>query len=133
MIAHCFLDQMKEVDVTCSHSGPRFSSDNAFGESQFKTQKYQLDYPGRFDIVTHARDWCEDYFDWYNFKHHYIGMSSFTPEQVYTGRHLKVGMDKQQALDERYVLRTQPRALCKGSADGCDAAAIGRHKLNRPE
>lgn len=40
---------MQSLDVTCSHSRPRVSNDNAFSESQFKTQKYQPDYPGRFD------------------------------------------------------------------------------------
>ena len=130
MIAHGYLDQMKEMDVTCSHSRPRVSNDNAFSESQFKTQKYQPDYPGRFDSVVHARGWCEDYFDWYNFKHHHSGLAGFTPEQVFTGRYQKVAIDKQQALDARYALN---RTLCKGSADGCHAAAIGRHKSNRPE
>ena len=63
MIAHGYLDHMKALDVTCSHSRPRVSHDNAFSESQFKTQKYQPDYPGRFDNVGHARAWCEAHFD----------------------------------------------------------------------
>ena len=67
MIAHGYLDLMRELDVTCSHSRPRVSNDNAFSESQFKTQKYQPDYPGRFDTMAHARHWCEGYFHWYNF------------------------------------------------------------------
>lgn len=46
MIAHGYLDQMKALDVTCSHSRPRVSNDNPFSESQFKRQKYQPDYPG---------------------------------------------------------------------------------------
>ncbi len=107
MIAHGYLDQMKEMDVTCSHSRPRVSNDNAFSESQFKTQKYQPDYPGRFDSVAHARGWCEDYFDWYNFKHHHSGLAGFTPEQVFTGRYREVAIDKQQALDERYALNRE--------------------------
>jgi putative transposase len=48
MTAHSYLDQMRELDVTCSHSRPRVSNDNPFSESQFKTQKQQPDYPGRF-------------------------------------------------------------------------------------
>jgi putative transposase len=107
MTAHGYLDQMKEMDVTCSHSRPRVSNDNAFSESQFKTQKYQPDYPGRFDSVAHARDWCEDYFDWYNFKHHHSGLAGFTPEQVFTGRYREVAVDKQKAMDERYALNPE--------------------------
>ncbi len=112
MIAHGYLESMKELDVTCSHSRPRVSNDNAFSESQFKTQKYQPDYPGRFDSVAHARGWCEDYFDWYNFKHHHSGLAGFTPEQVFTGRYREVAIDKQQALDERYALN--PERFVKG-------------------
>ena len=63
MTAHGYLEQMRELDVTCSHSRPRVSNDNPFSESQFKTQKYQPDYPGRFNDMSHARNWCEDYFD----------------------------------------------------------------------
>ena len=74
MIAHGYLDQMRELDVTCSHSRPRVSNDNPFSESQFKTQKHQPDYPGRFSDVSHARHWSEDYFDWYNFEHHHSGL-----------------------------------------------------------
>ena len=107
MTAHGYLDQMKEMDVTCSHSRPRVSNDNAFSESQFKTQKYQPDYPGRFDSMAHARGWCEDYFDWYNFKHHHSGLAGFTPEQVFTGRYREVAIDKQKAMDERYALNPE--------------------------
>lgn len=102
MIAHGYLDLMRELDVTCSHSRPRVSNDNAFSESQFKTQKYQPDYPGRFDSATQARRWCEDYFQWYNFEHHHSGLAGFTPEQVFTGRYRDVAEQKQRALDVRY-------------------------------
>lgn len=102
MIAHGYLDLMRELQVTCSHSRPRVSNDNPFSESQFKTQKYQPDYPGRFDHASHARRWCEDYFDWYNFEHHHSGLAGFTPEQVFTGRYQEVAKQKQQALDDRY-------------------------------
>lgn len=102
MIAHGYLDMMNELSITCSHSRPRVSNDNPFSESQFKTQKYQPDYPGRFDNVAHARQWNEEYFDWYNFKHHHSGLAGFTPEQVFTGRYLEVAQLKQQALDASY-------------------------------
>jgi len=102
MIAHGYLENMMELDVTCSHSRPRVSNDNPFSESQFKTQKYQPDYPGRFDTVAHARRWCEAYFHWYNFEHHHSGLSGFTPEQVFTGHYKAVAEQKQRVLDARY-------------------------------
>ena len=102
MIAHGYLDLMRTLDVICSHSRPRVSNDNPFSESQFKTQKYQPDYPGRFDSVSHARRWCEEYFAWYNFEHHHSGLLGFTPEQVFSGRYRVVAKQKQSALDARY-------------------------------
>jgi putative transposase len=102
MIARSYLDLMQTLDVTCSHSRPRVSNDNPFSESQFKTQKYQPDYPGRFNHIAHSRRWCEDYFDWYNFKHHHSGLSGFTPEQVFSGRYRAVAADKQRVLDVVY-------------------------------
>jgi len=107
MTAHGYLDQMHELDVTCSHSRPRVSNDNPFSESQFKTQKYQPDYPGRFSDVCHAKNWCEEYFDWYNFDHHHSGLAGFTPEQVFTGRYHEIAEQKQRVLDERYALNPE--------------------------
>jgi len=112
MIAHGYLDQMKALDVTCSHSRPRVSNDNPFSESQFKTQKYQPDYPGRFRGTGHARHWCEDYFDWYNFEHHHSGLAGFTPAQVFTGRYRAVAKQKRQVLDESYA--RHPERFVKG-------------------
>lgn len=102
MTAHGYLDQMLELDITCSHSRPRVSNDNPFSESQFKTQKYQPDYPGRFNDIHHARLWTEEYVDWYNAEHHHSGLAGFTPEQVFTGSYHAIANDKQQALDAGY-------------------------------
>ncbi len=112
MIAHGYLDQMRELDVTCSHSRPRVSNDNPFSESQFKTQKTQPDYPGQFSDISHARHWCEDYFDWYNFEHHHSGLSGFTPEQVFTGHHIEIAKVKQRALDSRF--ESNPERFVQG-------------------
>ena len=112
MIAHGYLAEMMALDITCSHSRPRVSNDNPFSESQFKTQKYQPDYPGRFEHVSHARSWSEGYFGWYNDHHHHSGLAGFTPEQVFTGRYIDVAKQKQQALDARYA--QNPERFVKG-------------------
>ena len=39
---------LADLGASRSFSRPRVSADNAFSESQFKTMKYQPDYPGRF-------------------------------------------------------------------------------------
>lgn len=103
MIAHTYLDLMSELGITASHSRPRVSNDNPFSESAFKTQKYQPDYPGRFEGIVHANRWCTEYFPWYNFEHHHAGLAGFTPEQVHTGRYRQIGECKQRALDAHYA------------------------------
>lgn len=103
MIAHRYIDLMGELGVTLSHSRPRVSNDNAISEAQFKTQKYQPDYPKHFANAAHATQWCTDYFDWYNFSHHHSGLNGYTPEQVFTGRYHEVATEKQLALDSRYA------------------------------
>ncbi len=57
------------LGVVRSFSRPHVSDDNAFSESQFKTLKYQPDYPERFNSPTHAQAWCQEFFEWYNDHH----------------------------------------------------------------
>ena len=116
MIAQGYLDLMGEFGVTCSHSRPRVSNDNAFSESQFRTMKYQPDYPGRFENIASARDWCESYFDWYNFSHHHSGLSGYTPEQVFTGRHKEVEKKRSEALDAAYKANPERFVLGRPNA-----------------
>lgn len=112
MIAHRYIDQMHALGIMLSHSRPRVSNDNAFSESQFRTQKYQPDYPGCFESISHATQWNENYFDWYNFDHHHSGLAGYTPEQVFTGRYLEMAKEKQRSLDQRY--ERNPERFVKG-------------------
>lgn len=107
MTANGYLGDMKRLDITCSHSRPRVSNDNPISESGFRTLKYQPDFPGRFGGPTHARNWCDDYYDWYNFEHHHSGLNGYTPEQVFTGSYVNVARTKQAALDKRYVTNAE--------------------------
>lgn len=112
MTAHCYLDLLGELAITASHSRPRVSNDNAMSESQFKTMKYQPDYPRRFDSYDHAMRWCEDYVHWYNQGHHHSSLAGFTPHQVFSGEYLDVARIRQTALDEMYD--RHPERFSKG-------------------
>jgi transposase InsO family protein len=68
-----------KLGVERSFSRPRVSDDNAFSEAHFKTLKYQPDYPDRFSSDLHARGWGEEFFGWYNERHHHVGLALFTP------------------------------------------------------
>lgn len=102
MTAHCYLDLLSELAITASHSRPRVSNDNPMSESQFKTLKYQPDYPRRFDDLEHARQWCSDYVQWYNDDHHHSNLSGFTPQQVFTGSYQEIARVRQASLDYAY-------------------------------
>ena len=112
MIAQAYLDLLSELTITASHSRPRVSNDNAMSESQFKTLKYQPDYPRRFESLDHARRWCTEYVDWYNFHHHHSTLEGFTPAQVFTEQHLKLARVRQQALNAQY--QAHPERFVRG-------------------
>lgn len=90
------------LGVVRSFSRPHVSDDNAFSESQFKTLKYQPDYPDRFNSPTHARAWCQEFFAWYNDHHQHSGLALFTPADVFYGRVDEVAARRQTALDVAY-------------------------------
>jgi len=87
-----------------SFSRPHVSDDNAFSEAQFKTLKYQPDYPGLFTGMLHARGWLELFFTWHNDDHQHSGLALFTPAEVFFGRVAAVHAVRQKALDAAYAL-----------------------------
>ena len=105
-----------------SVSRPRVSNDNPFSEAQFKTLKYQPDYPGRFASELHARAWLQDFFAWHNDDHHHAGLALFTPADVFNGRVAAVAALRQAALDAAHHAHPErfpngkPRALLPPAA-----------------
>lgn len=92
------------LGVEQSFSRPRVSDDNPFSEAQFKTLKYQPDYPGFFTGLLHARGWLETFFDWHNGHHQHSSLALFTPAEVFFERVAVVHAVRQKALDAAYVL-----------------------------
>jgi hypothetical protein len=91
------------LGVQRSFSRPHVSDDNAFSEAQFKTLKYQPDYPGRFASELHARGWLQPFFGWHNDEHHHSNLALFTPADVFFGRVEQVRLVRQSALDAAYA------------------------------
>ena len=94
---------LASLGATRSFSRPRVSNDNAFSEAQFKTLKYQPDYPGRFDSELQGRGWLQDFFGWHNDEHHHASLALFTPADVFHGRVEIVRATRQAALDVAYA------------------------------
>ena len=93
---------LDSLGASRSFSRPRVSNDNPFSEAQFKTMKYQPDYPGRFASDLHGRAWLQDFFAWHNDHHHHAGLALFTPADVFHGRVAAVAATRQAALDAAY-------------------------------
>jgi putative transposase len=91
------------LGVARSFSRPRVSNDNPFSEAQFKTFKYQPDYPGRFACYEEARLYCQEVIGWHNEQHHHSGLALFTPADVFHGRVSEVAAVRQAALDAAYA------------------------------
>lgn len=112
MTAHGYLDLLGELAITASHSRSRVSNDNAMSEANFKTMKYQPDYPRRFQDIQHAQTWCRDYVEWYNYDHHHSALAGFTPAEVFTGDYQVIAHKRQLALNEAY--RQHPNRFMGG-------------------
>ena len=98
---------LASLGATQSFSRPHVSDDNAFSEAQFKTLKYQPDYPGRFAGELHARGWLQPFFAWHNDDHQHSGLALFTPAEVFFGRVAAVHRVRQDTLDAQYALHPQ--------------------------
>jgi len=77
---------LADLGVTKSHSRPHVSNDNPFSESHFKTLKYQPRFPKCFGCIEDAKQFCRDFFAWYNEAHHHASLGLMTPNQVHYGQ-----------------------------------------------
>jgi putative transposase len=112
MIAKPVMLLMSDLGVGPSHSRPHVSNDNPFSEAQFKTMKYQPDYPARFGSLIEARTWFQKFFPWYNTEHHHSGIGFMTPAAVHYGDAARLFLDRQQTLAAAYA--AHPERFVKG-------------------
>ena len=93
---------LRTLGIRPSHSRPRVSNDNPYIESLFKTVKYSLEFPERFESIEHARDFASWFFDDYNNHHLHSGLNWFTPASVHAGTATDVRIQRQQAHEAYY-------------------------------
>lgn len=100
---------LEKLGVVPSFSRPSVSDDNPFSESLFKTLKYHANFPKyeKFATIVGAREWVEDFVNWYNTQHLHSGIKFVTPAQRHQGldqmilhkRHMVYRMAKLQHPD----------------------------------
>ncbi len=93
---------LSDLGVTKTHSRPYVSNDNPFSESQFKTLKYQPQFPKRFGSIEDARSFCQSFFNWYNNDHHHSGIGLLTPAMLHLGQAQTVYQHREQVLQAAY-------------------------------
>lgn len=113
MTSQPFTQLLAQLGITPSLSRPRVSDDNPYSEAQFKTLKYQPDYPDRFGSLLHAEGYFEEFVVWHNEVHHHAGLALFTPGEVYRGEVEVVAQRRQDALDRAY--QAHPERFVRGA------------------
>ena len=104
---------LADLGVIKTHSRPHVSDDNPYSEAQFKTLKYQPDFPGSFGCLADARTWAKRFFEWYNNQHHHSGIGLLTPTDVHSGRAEAVRQQRQQVL--ALAFEKNPERFVKGA------------------
>lgn len=89
----------QSLGITLSYSRPRVSDDNPYSESLFKTVKYDLGFPQRFQDLQHARTHMNAFFADYNANHRHSGLNYYTPNTVHDERVEHAQRQRQATLD----------------------------------
>jgi putative transposase len=100
MISKSVALLLADLGVAKTHSRPHVSNDNPFSESQFKTLKYDPEFPDRFGSLPDARSFLLDFFVWYNTAHHHSALGWLTPYDVHHG------LAEQRLVERTAVLQT---------------------------
>ena len=102
MISKTVGELLTDLEVTKTHSRPYTSNDNPYSESQFKTMKYRPEFPKRFYSINELRQFCKNFFGWYNNEHYHSGLSFMTPKTVHYGDDKIVVEKRNKVLSEFY-------------------------------
>ncbi len=109
---------LADLGVTKSHSRPHVCDDNPYSESQFKTLKYRPEFPARFGTIQQARDFCRDFFDWYNRDHRHSGIGLHTPADVHYLTAITTRRDRSQTLEAAHALFPEEQTRSSSSSRG---------------
>ncbi len=91
-----------DLGICNSYSRPRVSDDNPFIESWFKTLKYHVSYPGKFNTLSDARTWFSTFVDFYNTSHSHSGLNFITPMQMRHGEYKKIAEKRNKTMMRAY-------------------------------
>jgi transposase InsO family protein len=131
MRAGTTLELARDLGITLSYSRPRVSDDNPYSESLFRTVKYDLEFPSRFQDLRHAREHLAAFFTSYNTHHRHSGLNYYTPDTVHDGLVQQASRQRQETLDACYA-RNPHRYRRRPTAPGVPPVAGINHKETNP-
>ena len=96
-----------DLKVDRSHSRPKVSNDNPYSEAAFKTLKYCPAFPERFGSIQDAREFCQQFFNYYNHQHYHSGIGLLTPATVHNGKAPEIISTRTTTLHTAYNTNPQ--------------------------
>lgn len=94
------LSALQMLGIVPSFSRPAVSDDNPFSESLFKTLKYCPQYPSRpFESIEAAREWVNEFVNWYNNVHLHSGIKFVTPASRHEGSDIQILKSRKQVYE----------------------------------
>lgn len=97
------MELIKLLGLEHSFSRPRTSDDNPYSEAQFRTLKYHSRFPAFFDSTGDAERFLSQWFKWYNYDHHHMGLNLHTPASVHYGDVEEVVERRRRILDAAFA------------------------------
>lgn len=95
------LATLQKLGVVPSFSRPRVSDDNPYSESLFKTMKYRPEYPGKpFESIQAAREWVNEFVNWYNNEHYHSGINYVTPASKHELKDIEILAQRKEVLEK---------------------------------
>ncbi len=119
---------LADLGVTKSHSRPHTSNDNPFSQAQFRTLKYRPDFPASFANLHQAREFCRQFFNWYNLQHRHSGVAWHTPHNVHHGYATDIHAVRADVLAAAYT--RNPERFVRGRPAPADLPTVAR--INKP-
>jgi putative transposase len=107
MQAQTIAQLLDKLKISQTFTRPYTPNDNPYSEAHFKTLKYRPHYPQFFPDLSHARAWCQDFFQWYNFEHYHSALQLLTPASVHYEHASDILAQRQLTLAQAYQAHPQ--------------------------
>ena len=86
-----------------THTRTHVSNDSPYSEANFRTLMNCPEFPRRFGLAHHAREFSAAFFEYYIHEHRHSGIALHTATSVHYGTAREIWSLRQQTLDAAYA------------------------------